>query len=168
LIYKGPANPTVFGSLRNTFSWKQLELSFNISWKFGYYFRRTSITYDDLFKGASQGHPDFDRRWQKAGDEKTTNIPSMNIPGIQQRDDFYRYSEVLVEKGDHIRLQDIRLGYELKKEQLKKLHVRGAQLYLYANNIGLLWKTNDKGIDPDYITGIPNPRSLAMGVTIDF
>jgi len=168
LIYKGPANPTVFGSLRNTFSWKQLDLSFNITWKFGYYFRRTSIAYDDLYKGASPGHPDFDRRWQKAGDEKTTNVPSMNVPGDFQRDIFYRYSEVLVEKGDHIRLQDIRLGYELKKEQAKKLHVRGAQLYVYANNIGLLWKANDKGIDPDYVTGIPNPRSLAMGVTIEF
>ena len=168
LIYKGPANPTVFGSLRNTFSWKQLELSFNITWKFGYYFRRPSITYYDLYRGASPGNADFDRRWQKTGDEKTTNVPSMNVPGDFQRDDFYRYSEVLVEKGDHIRLQDMRLGYELKKEQVKKLHLRGAQLYVYANNIGLLWKANDKGIDPDYITGIPNPRSLAMGVTIDF
>lgn len=168
LIYKGPANPRVFGSLRNTFSWKQLELSFNITWKLGYYFRRTSITYDDLFSGASQGHPDFERRWQKTGDEKTTSIPSMGIPSDFQRDAFYRYSEVLVEKADHIRLQDMRLGYDLKKEQLQKWHMRGAQLYLYANNIGLLWKANDKGIDPDYITGIPNPRSLAIGMKIDF
>jgi len=170
LIYKGPANPTMFGSMRNTLSWKQLELSFTITWKAGYYFRRTSITYDDLFRGSSPGpgHPDFDKRWQKTGDERNTNVPSMNYPGDPQRDAFYKYSEILVDKADHIRLQDIRLGYELNKEQVKKLHVRGAQLYVYANNIGLLWKANNKGIDPDYVTGIPNPRSVAIGVKIDF
>jgi TonB-linked SusC/RagA family outer membrane protein len=36
LLYIGPANPVFFGSLRNTVSWKQLQLSFNIIWKAGY------------------------------------------------------------------------------------------------------------------------------------
>lgn len=168
MVYMGPVNPTVFGSLRNTFDWKQLELSFNITWKFGYYFKRPSITYDDLFKGLSQGSPDFDKRWQKTGDEKITDIPSMPYPGDANRDLFYRNSEVLVEKGDQIRLQDIRLGYAFSKGQAQKLRVRGAQLYIYANNIGLLWRANDKGIDPDYLTGVPNPRTVAIGATIDF
>jgi hypothetical protein len=39
---------------------------------------------------------------------------------------------------------------------------------MYANNLGILWKANNKGIDPDYIAGTPNPRTIAAGVRIDF
>jgi hypothetical protein len=42
------------------------------------------------------------------------------------------------------------------------------QFYLYVNNIGLLWRANNKGIDPDYVNSIPNPRSLSAGVKVDF
>ncbi|HEY0245239.1 MAG TPA: SusC/RagA family TonB-linked outer membrane protein, partial [Mucilaginibacter sp.] len=37
MIYNGPSRPTVFGSLRNTFSWKGFSLSFNMIFKLGYY-----------------------------------------------------------------------------------------------------------------------------------
>ncbi|HSC36998.1 MAG TPA: hypothetical protein VLD19_03975, partial [Chitinophagaceae bacterium] len=168
LIYKGTANPRFFGSFRNTVAWKQLELSFMLTWKMGYYFRRSSISYSELYNGNSKGHLDFERRWQKPGDEKTTDIPSMVYPVDPLRDAFYNYSSVLVERGDHIRLQDIRLGYELKKERQKNLPVRSMQFYLYVNNIGLLWRANNKGIDPDYFNSIPNPRSLSAGVKVDF
>lgn len=171
LVYKGAVNPTFFGSLRNTFIWKQVEFSFNITWKAGYYFRRNSISYFDLFNGASTGNPDYDKRWRKAGDEKMTNVPSIPtqlFPVDASRDNFYKYSEVLVERGDHIRLQDIQLSYNLKKEQAQKLHLQMVQFYAYANNIGLLWTANSKGTDPDYISAIPNPRSVSVGVKADF
>jgi len=172
LIYVGPANPTFFGSLRNSFSWKQFGFSFNIVCKFGYYFRRSSIDYNDLINGSSAGHPDFDKRWQRPGDEQRTNVPSMVYPDDPSRDQFYSYSQVLVEKGDHIRLQDIQISYDLLKRALPKLPITSIRFYLYANNIGILWKANHQGIDPDYsvITTIPNPqtRSLAVGLKMDF
>jgi TonB-linked SusC/RagA family outer membrane protein len=168
LLYKGPANPPVFGSLRNSFCWRQWQLSFNIMYKFGYYFRRSSINYYNLFVVGSKGHPDYERRWQSPGDEKSTNVPSMIFPADQFRDNFYGYSEPLIEKGDHIRLQDIQFGYDLSKKSIPKLPVQSIRLYLYANNIGILWKANHQGIDPDYVLSIPNPRTLAMGIKLDF
>ena len=168
LLYKGPANPPFFGSWRNSFGWRQWQLSFNIMYKFGYYFRRSSINYNDLFGGASKGHPDYERRWQKPGDEKTTAVPSMIFPADQNRDNFYGYSEPLIEKGDHIRLQDLQVGYDLTKKSFPKLPVQLIRLYLYANNIGILWKANHQGIDPDYVTSIPTPRTLAMGIKLNF
>jgi hypothetical protein len=168
LLYKGPANPPFFGSLRNSFSWRQWQLSFNIIYKFGYYFRRSSIEYYNLITGASKGHPDYDRRWQNAGDEQNTYVPSLELPADPNRDTFYSNSEPLIEKGDHIRLQDLQFGYDLTKKAFPKLPVPLIRLYLYANNIGILWKANHQGIDPDYVTSIPNPRTLAMGVKLNF
>src|SRR5690606_4806158 len=43
LKYNGSAIPLSTGFLTNSFSWKQLSLSFNLTYKFGYYFRRESI-----------------------------------------------------------------------------------------------------------------------------
>ena len=168
LLYKGAANPTVYGSWRNTLYWKQWELSFNVVYKLGYMFRRGSIIYYEVFGGASKGHPDYKRRWQNPGDEKRTNIPSMAYPADPNRDDFYRNSEVLIERGDHVRLQDIQLGYTLGRAEHPKLPVQAMRFYLYANNLGILWKANHVGIDPDHISDIPMPRTLALGIKIDY
>jgi hypothetical protein len=170
LVYKGPANPPYFGSWRNSFYWKQWGFSFNLIYKFGYYFRRNSIYYSNVFSGASPGHPDYERRWQKAGDEMTTYVPSMIYPDPvnSSRDYFYKDSEPLIEKGDHIRLQDIQLSYDLTRKVVPRLPVQSVRFYCYANNIGILWKANHQGIDPDYVNSIPNPRTLALGLKMDF
>jgi TonB-linked SusC/RagA family outer membrane protein len=168
LIYRGPANPTFFGSLRNNFSYKQVELSFNITYKMGYYFRRNSINYDDLFNRPVFGHPDYEQRWQTPGDEDHTYVPSMTYILNANRSTFYKYSDVLIEKGDHIRLQDVQLSYQLNKSEKKWLPMNQARIYLYANNLGILWRANNKRIDPDYVSGIPNPKTIAAGLKIDF
>ena len=169
LIYRGPANPTYFGSLRNNLSYKQLELSFNITYKMGYYFRRNSISYFDLFSGAL-GHPDYDLRWKQPGDEKFTSVPSMNFNTTAPASSFYKYSDVLIEKGDHIRLQDIQVSYQLNKNEAQWLPINYVRFYIYANNLGIIWKANKKGIDPDFIStaSIPPPKTIAAGFKIDF
>lgn len=170
LIYRGPANPTFFGSLRNNFSYKQLELSFTITWKMGYYFRRSSINYNNLFYSPVEGHSDYEQRWQQPGDEEFTSVPSMQYVNTTtaSRSSFYAYSDVLIEKGDHIRLQDIQLSCQLNKKETRWLPMNQLRVYVYANNMGILWKANHKGIDPDYIAVIPNPRTIAAGLRIDF
>jgi hypothetical protein len=168
LIYRGPATPTYFGSLRNNFSYKQLELSLTITYKMGYYFRRNSINYNELFTSPVLGHADYEKRWQKQGDEQYTSVPSRIYNATIHRSTFYEYSDVLIEKGDHIRLQDIQLSYQLNKSEKKWLPMNQVRIYVYANNLGIIWKANDKGIDPDFISGIPNPRTIAAGLKIDF
>ena len=168
MIYKGPANPRVFGGWRNTFYWKQWGFSFNIVYKLGYVFRRNSIFYYSVFVGSSQGHPDYDRRWQHAGDEKFTNVPSITYPPDPYRDQFYQNSEVLIVRGDHIRLQDVELSYDLDRQKHPRLPVQLVHLYIYANNLGVLWKANHAGIDPDYVLGIPQPRTVAFGVKLEY
>jgi hypothetical protein len=163
LRYKGPASPPFFGSWRNSLSWHEWGLSWNITYKFGHYFRRPSIQYYALFHGTSQGHPDYQLRWQHTGDEQHTYVPSMTYPAGSARDAFYQVSDVLIEKGDHIRLQDVQLYYDWPAKKILK----ALRLYLYANNIGILWRANRHGIDPDAVIGIPSPRTLAAGIKLE-
>jgi TonB-linked SusC/RagA family outer membrane protein len=173
LVYHGSARPTIFGSLRNTFSFRRFSLSFNILYKFGYYFRKssTSTNYTDIVTGIANS--DYLLRWTKPGDELTTDVPSLTYPLNTNRNNFYKYAEVLVEKGDHIRLQDIQLSYTIDKHLWKQAPFNSLQLYVYANNLGILWRANHSGIDPDYndnfyLNGFPAPRSISMGIKAEF
>lgn len=160
--YSGPTAPQYFGNLLNTFRWKRLECSFNITGKFGYFFRQQMFS---PFSGFA-AYPNLGNRWQVAGDENNTNIPSLLYPSNSSRNTFYEYSELFVLKGDHVRLQDVRLSYQLPVRIGKTVRTT-ANLYGYINNIGLLWRANDEGIDPDYINGFPTPRTYAAGCTIN-
>lgn len=163
LVISGPAVPVSFGGWRNTFSYHHFTFSFNITYKFGYYFRRRTIVYTNLFN-SWVGNGDFEKRWQKPGDEKHTNVPSMIYPANYYRDYFYWKSEATAEKGDHIRLQDLSLTYDVSvhKHQTPLLH-----FYLYASNLGILWRANKDGLDPDANNSYPSTLSVSAGCKID-
>ncbi|UCS91968.1 SusC/RagA family TonB-linked outer membrane protein [Echinicola marina] len=167
LIYNGSAKPTHFGALRNTFAYKGFSLSFNIAYRLGYYYRRPSVRYNTIMQGQG-GHADYYRRWQEPSDEARTQIPSLPESRDPQRDNFHAYSESLVEKADHIRLQDIRFSYTLEKSRLPALPFQRAEFYTYANNLGIIWKSaKDDPLDPDFRTAKPL-RSIAVGVKASF
>ncbi len=149
LVYNGPAFPTVFGNIGNTFSYKGISLTARITYKLGYNFGRSSIDYGSLFS-AGTGHADYAARWQKSGDELNTNVPSLVYPAVTRRETFYRFSEALIEKGDHIRLSYLSLSYELDKRLLSKLPFKNVQFQGNVSNLGILWRANKLGIDPDY------------------
>lgn len=167
LGYDGRARPLLFGGVNNSIAFKGFTLLVNINYKLCYYFRRHSINYSDLFN-FWEGNKDFSERWQKPGDENFTDIPSMTYPANSAKDRFYRYSEVLVENGSYIRLQDVSLSYEFNKSKFSRLPVNRIQLYVYVNNLGILWRENKHNLDPDYPTGIPSTKTAAVGVKINF
>ena len=165
LNYHGRALPPHFGAVRNTFSYQGISLSFNIAYRFGYSFRRSSLSYISLF--SYNGHSDYTLRWQQPGDELTTDVPSMIYPANSNRDTFYSRSEILIERGDHIRLQDINLSYNFRSIPFLQRGVNNASVFFYGNNLGLVWKANDKGIDPDFPTNKPI-RTFAFGLRANF
>ena len=169
LQYHGSGRPTLYGALRQDFSYKNFSLSFNITYKGGHYFRTNSIglNYTDLI--TSRAHLDYSYRWQKPGDEQNTSIPSVVYPVNTPRASFYTASSVLVERADHIRLQDIRIAYQLNTRNSRIAHL---EFYGYLNNLGLLWKANKKGIDPDAndaslgLDNIPPMRTYTIGLKL--
>lgn len=168
MVYNGPAEPVYFGALRNDLTYKGITLSFNISYKFDYYFRKASLNYGNLFY-YNTGSGDYSRRWQKPGDERKTDVPSLP-PALSDvnRDIFYQNSNVLVKKADNIRLEDVRLSYDIGKGNWRRMPFERISLYLYASNLGPIWRANRVGIDP-YYNNIPlNGAALSMGTTINF
>ncbi|WP_316794270.1 SusC/RagA family TonB-linked outer membrane protein [Pedobacter frigoris] len=169
LVYHGSATPKVFGSLMNTFDYKNISLSVNISFKMGYYLRRQSIRYSDLFNNWGNAHADYYQRWQKPGDEMQTQVPSQPL-NYDGRDGFYQLSDALVIKGDHVRLNDVRISYNLNKSEFRGIPFANATFYIYTNNLGVLWRENKEGIDPEYANNAMPPiqKSLALGLTVNF
>jgi TonB-linked SusC/RagA family outer membrane protein len=166
-VISGPALPPFFGSIRNTVEWNHFSLAVNITYKLGYYFRRPSLNYTDLFSNNGSNFFEFENRWQKPGDEQFTNVPSMVFPANFSRDNFYQKSEINVERADHIRLNDIYAGYDFipaKPGVLKSI-----QFYLYASQLNiLLWKANHAGLDPEVLYNLKSPASFSFGLKASF
>lgn len=168
LQYFGSAVPTVFGNFSNSFGYKNWSLDVGISYKLGYWFRRSSINYTKLFTDWL-GHADYSKRWQKPGDEKYTDVPSISYETNSARDDFYAGSAALIEKGDHIRLQYVNIGYSFPK--IIKNFVNDMQLYANLSNIGILWKAASSDRDPDYSMGnftLLPPLTFTLGFRAKF
>lgn len=168
LVFHGPALPRYFGAFRNTWSVDKLSISLNVTYRFDYFFRKSVVNYTALLNG-NVTHAGFYDRWQQPGDERGTNIPSMVYPNNTQRQAFYEGSEVNVLRGDHIRLQDFVISYQLDGMGVKqRLGARSLGISLQANNLGVfLWRANAAGIDPDFLD-TPIPRSIALGVSLQF
>ncbi|MCY1545026.1 hypothetical protein D9M68_809430 [compost metagenome] len=133
-----------------------------MNYRWGYVFKKPSIAYQNTY-GLTNAHADYYLRWQKPGDELTTYVPSVPATANNLRDNFYGASNVLVVKGNHVRLQDIRLAYTMNRIKPGYFPFKNMECYILSNNIGLLYSAN-KGIDPDYYaTGKP-PLSFSLGI----
>ncbi len=164
LVDLGPGRPTYYGNIANEFSVGKFSIRFNIQGRFGYKFFRS--TFSQISAADSRiGHPDYALRWQNPGDESKTDIPSLKYPMDSFRDSFFQKSDALVIKGDHIRLQDIYLSYDLGKWK----GIRSLSVNAFLKNMNtILWRANKYGIDPEYRDAIPLPFSASFGVNVGF
>jgi len=170
LDFHGSSAPTMYGSLRNDFIYRAFSLSFSLNYKFGYVFQKSSsgTSYPELLKG--YGNIDYSKRWKQSGDERITDIPSVQLSQDEYRTIFYANSSPLFESASHIRFQDVKLSYEITKPFR---WCRQMQAYLYASNLGIIWRANKSGIDPDlgqsnYTHEFPMPFSIAFGIKSTF
>ncbi|KQT22945.1 SusC/RagA family TonB-linked outer membrane protein [Chryseobacterium sp. Leaf405] len=96
-----------------------------------------------------------------------SDVPALRAAnaGLDGSSDRFLY------KSDFIRLKNISLGYSFTKEQLGQLPVRGIKVFVQAENL-YTW-SDWKGFDPEPITNYslnvyPNPRTVSVGVNVDF
>ncbi len=166
-VIHGPALPPHFGNMLNHISWRMVSLSLNLTYRFGSYFRKPTISYSALFSNYAM-HADYLDRWQNPGDELHTVVPSMVYPASTNRDAFYRSSSVTVERGDYVRLDDVRVNYNLNNQWTKEHGISSIQLYGYVSQLNLLvWKKNRSSIDPLYTDGLTPATAWSLGLKID-
>jgi hypothetical protein len=169
MVYDGPGRPLYFGSVLNEFKYHQLSLSFNITYRFDYYYRAAGISYNSILQGQGYDYGSFSQRWQAPGDELHTHVPSMPAQRNIFRDNVYNYSSVLAKRADNIRLQDFNLGYTFRGVQINNFRLNQFQVFIYANNLGILWKASKGKIDPDYANSdYPPVKTIAAGVKLNF
>jgi TonB-linked SusC/RagA family outer membrane protein len=164
--YMGPASPTCFGSLINSFSFRNFTLSFNISYRLGYSVKKRSFSSSDII-GSGVLHPDYGLRWQHPGDEALTTVPSFVYPQNTLRDSFYANSVVNIIPADNIRLDYVNLGYHINAEKWR-IPFRTLDVFANAANLGLLWKANRFGLDPDFLDQLTQARGYTVGVRGSF
>lgn len=173
LVYSGASRPPHFGSIRNNLAFGPLSLAVNVVYKLGYVFRKSYLSYANLYN-AWGGHRDYLNRWQQPGDEERTTIPSAaTLPLNSSREAFYSYSPSLIDNASHIRLQDISLSYDLSKLMGPQSPFKSLTAYAYVNNVGILWRANHDHLDPDLFSNatnynLPMPRTYAVGIKSNF
>nr|WP_315396800.1 SusC/RagA family TonB-linked outer membrane protein [uncultured Sphingobacterium sp.] len=160
----GVLRPLYFGGFRNTFRFKSLELSGNISYQLGHVFRRTSFN-NNGFINSGSGHADYRLRWQKPGDEVTTDVPAFTYPNNALASKVYQMSSALVENAGQIKLRDIQLSYTFPNSE--KMKLKNLRLYAYIQNVGTIWRANKWGIDPEYGEAIPEPLMTSLGINFN-
>lgn len=162
LIYHGSAVPLYFGFVNNTFRYKNASVFVNVAFRAGHYFRKSTVVYGALLNSWDT-NSDYEKRWQKPGDEDNTTVPSINFPMNASRDLFYKLSSANVEKGDVIRLQQISFSYDF----VNILRIPKVEARVNVNNLGVIWRANKSGVDPDFL-GIPPAKTFTLGFKIDF
>ncbi|OMP30170.1 TonB-dependent receptor [Mangrovimonas sp. DI 80] len=127
-------------------------------------------TYQSLMVGdLGNSHVDMLNYWSP--DNTNTNVPR---PIVGDPNGNNRESNRFVEDGDFIRLQSLELGFNIPLET--KVFTR-ARVFASGQNLFVITKYN--GYDPDFISdglfnrgvefgSFPNPRTLALGVQVDF
>jgi hypothetical protein len=72
-------------------------------------------------------------------------------------------------KGDHIKLQQISLGYDFKKILPSLIKVQNARLYVQVKNAFYLYKACSEDINPEaYNFDFNIPRTYVVGLNINF
>ncbi|WP_437920665.1 SusC/RagA family TonB-linked outer membrane protein [Sphingobacterium sp. LRF_L2] len=167
-VLHGPATPPYFGNLLNTFSYGPWSFSFNLTYKFGYYFRKPSLNYYSAVQFLDYLPSEYADRWQKPGDEQFTDVPAFTYPVNSDASTFYTYSEVNVDRGDHIRLRDLRISYRLPVRINERFAIRSLEVGGYYSGDHLLWKRNRFGLDPDNPKNGKTPSLVALDLKIVF
>jgi len=170
-VYLGRAIPNLYYGMNVNLGYKQFD--FSMFWQGSAGNKVYDAVYRDLMGGQySNHHTDGLNFWTASN--TSTNIPR---PVIGDPNANGRVSDMYVEDGSYLRLQNFQLGYTLKPSAGLKW-LSNARFYISGQNV--LTLTNYKGLDPDF-TGVgndglfsrgfdqgsfPNPRSFMAGVQL--
>ena len=160
LKYEGSTTPNLSGGLANSFTYKNWDFKFFISFSAGNKIRLDpayASTYNDLDVFPKE----FVNRWLLPGDENITNIPV--IPSQQVIARFgdnnlrraynaYNYSTERIADGSFVRMKSISLGYSLDKKVTENLGLSSVKFRLQSTNPFLIYSDSKlNGQDPEFI-----------------
>lgn len=157
--------PKVSGGLMNTFNYKFIDLSFNLSYSLGghSYDNGMYAIQDDGYYYQYNKSTELRRRWQEPGD--ITDVPRF-VYG--QEYGGYWNSSRGIHSTDHLRLKNLTLGISAPKEWLKNIGISNLRIFFSGTNL-LTWAAYDQ-YDPE-LTGVvsfftPPLKTFSFGLDI--
>ena len=175
LIYEGPSNPTITGSVGNIFNYKNFRFNVYVTYSAGNKLRLDpyfSYTYTDF----NAMPKEFKNRWVLPGDEAYTTIPAIPtrrqvnaISDLRYAFNAYNYSTERVADGGFVRLKEVSLSYDFPKKVLSALRIKDLQAKVQGTNLLLLYadpKLN--GQDPEFFNsgGVAAPMAKQITFTL--
>jgi TonB-linked SusC/RagA family outer membrane protein len=168
-IKTGDPNPDFTAGFTNVFSYKNFELTVFLQAVYGNEIFNGTLIYLESGTGEDNQTARMNGRWQKPGD--ITQFPKAG--------DSYKSSR-FIEDGSFLRVKNITLSYNFKKEWIKKIGMKSAKVYGTVQN--LFTFTNYTGMDPevnyyggssniiigtDFFT-YPQSRTILVGLSFVF
>nr|WP_255491157.1 SusC/RagA family TonB-linked outer membrane protein [Dysgonomonas sp. 520] len=177
LVYEGPTDPTITGSLGNTFSYKGFKLNTLITYSMGNVIRLDPI-FSSKYSDLSAMPKEFKNRWVVSGDENKTNVPVIasrrqteTYSGLNYAYNAYNYCTERVAKGDFIRLKEVSISYDFSQRVVQFLKLNNLSLKFQATNLFLLYSDKKlNGQDPEFFNsgGVasPLPKQFTLSIRL--
>jgi hypothetical protein len=168
-IKTGDPNPDFTAGFTNLFSYKNFELSIFLQAVYGNEIFNGTLIYLESGTGEDNQTARMNNRWKKPGD--ITQFPKTG--------DSYKSSR-FIEDGSFLRVKNITLSYNFKKDWVKKIGMKSAKVYGTIQNLYTF--TNYTGMDPevnyyggssniiigtDFFT-YPQSRTILVGLSFVF
>lgn len=177
MSYLGTKDAPYSGGIINTFNYKEWELSFNLSYTFGGKVR-TSPSYDiiDIDGGWNQ-NKDVLNRWTP--ENANSSLPALASQAdrplehnwYSSNKDIYNNLDIWVKKLAFMRLQNIRLAYNVPNTFLKKVGINSATVALEGRNLLVFGASYKNFLDPESMDNMyasPIPKSVTFNLNLSF
>ncbi len=167
-VYLGSAIPKVYYGFNFDASYSSWDLSFFFQGNEG------SKVFNGVYQALMAGqygnaHKDELNYWRT--DHTNTNVPR---PMIGDPNGNNRFSNLFVESGSYVKLQNAQIGYTFPTRWVSGTHFL-SKLRIYLAGTNLLTISKYKGYDPDFISdglfnrgfdygSFPNPRTYMIGL----
>ena len=172
IVYLGSSLPKLTGGFGFNLKYDRWKLNTQFTYRVGNKILNLARLDAEAMIGNDNQSKAVNHRWRKEGDE--TVIPRAMYGSGSNYNTLI--SDRFVEDGSFLRLNYMQLSYELNREWVKSLGLRGIRCYLSANNLFCL--TTYKGVDPEVGYGgygvasdggqTPRAKSYTLGISVDF
>lgn len=170
-IVKGNTDPSYYGGIRNTLTFKKIELDFFVDFK-----KQTGLNYlysiysNFPIPGFPINQPKYVLdRWQKPGDvtviQKFTTITYNEVYAAKE---LLRYSNGVYSDASFIRLKTASVAWQLPAIIFKVIKTYNSKIFVSAQNLFTI--SGYRGTDPETQNyyALPTLRTIAVGINLKF
>ncbi len=166
--FVGSAIPDVYGSFRNTFSYKGITVSALFAYQLGG--QTFDTNYAGILSSGSYGEAlsaDILNRWQKPGD--ITDIPRLDNTQI---DRLAADSDRWLVDSDFLSIRQLNVSYELPERMVGSLGLRNARIYMNGENLWVFTKRKGLDVNQNFSGTTTNrftpARVITLGINVAF